>query len=171
MLLRAFWFWEHFKAFLSREIFYQLYNEKGTQVRFTRLDFWYKSAPIHSQVHFQNTPTALKVVGDWGCVMPWREGSSLVSHPAQVWVIERLARIGIRDVFGKMGVETMVVWADEHLVSYWYGRGQGLANAGLVLGGILVVMGGFDLLGLVPWWSDWEEWWLRWCSREITSGD
>jgi len=61
MLLGAFWFWEHSKAFLSHEIFHQLYNEEGTQVRFTRLDFWYKSVPIHSQVHFQNTPTALKV--------------------------------------------------------------------------------------------------------------
>ncbi len=38
MLLEAFWFWEHFKVFLFREIFYQLYNEEGTQVRFTRLD-------------------------------------------------------------------------------------------------------------------------------------
>jgi len=38
-------------------------------------------------------------------------------------------------------VEETVVWADGESVSYCYGRGQGLASACLVLGGILLTMG------------------------------
>jgi len=52
--------------------------------------------PRKKRVKTKGEHSVKRLVGDRECVMPFRESSSYVSHPAQVRVIDWLARIGIR---------------------------------------------------------------------------